>query len=132
MNTLLPQLKGKKRASGDESFDVEDETRAKAIGALVAMVEIWMSDLWSGPLYPKLRMLQLEYCSNFSFEDEAETTCDNLATLALETDPTSCEALQTIASVRMSQKRPEEAQHFAERAWERWKGLDSGMSTVGL
>lgn len=53
--------------------------------------------------------------------------CDSLAMLALQTDPTSCEALQTLASVRMSQKRPEEAQQCAERAWERWKDLDPGI-----
>ena len=63
---------------------------------------------------------------SFSFEDDAEATCDKLATLALQTDPTSFEALQTLASVRVSQKRPEEARQYAERAWERWQDLDAG------
>ena len=40
------QLKGKERAAADESPDAEEEIRAKGVGALVAMVEIWMSDLW--------------------------------------------------------------------------------------
>jgi hypothetical protein len=62
-----------------------------------------------------------------SFEDEAEATCDKLATLALDIDPTSSEALQTLASVRMSQKRTEDAQQCAERAWACWKDLDPGM-----
>ncbi|KAF8529900.1 hypothetical protein JB92DRAFT_2782757 [Gautieria morchelliformis] len=110
VDILLPQLKGKKRALGEESSDAEDEVGAKAVSALAAMVEIWMSDL--------------------CFEDEAETKCENLATLALQTDPTSCEALQTLASVRMSQKRPEEAQQYAERAWERWKDLDPDSPAV--
>lgn len=61
-----------------------------------------------------------------SFEDEAESSSEQLASLALKIDPTSCEAMQTLASVRMSQKRPEEAGQLAERAWERWKDLDPG------
>ncbi|KAF8588289.1 TPR-like protein [Ramaria rubella] len=104
---LLAQLKGKDRAIADQD---DDEVKAKAVGALVAMVEIWMSDL--------------------CFEEEAEATSDNLATLALQTDPTSCEALQTLASVRMSQKRPEEAQECAERAWEAWKDLDPDSTAM--
>ncbi|KAF8514554.1 hypothetical protein BU17DRAFT_52517 [Hysterangium stoloniferum] len=99
---LIAQLKGKDRAVTD--VDVEAEVKTKAVGALVAMVEIWMSDL--------------------CFEDEAEATCDKLATLALEIDPTSPEALQTLASIRMSQKRTDDAQQCAERAWERWRDLD--------
>lgn len=62
----------------------------------------------------------------YSFEEEAEQNSDRLATLAVETDPNSSEALQTLASVRVSQNRPEEAKQYAERAWERWKDLDPG------
>lgn len=54
VDILLPQLKGKVRASGN-NIDVEDDVKAKAVSALVAMVEIWMSDLWSGLLYPRLQ-----------------------------------------------------------------------------
>jgi len=102
VDILLSQLKGKERAVTEE--DVESEPRSKAVSAIVAMVEIWMSDL--------------------CFEEEAESSCDRLALLALRTDPNSSEALQTLASVRLSQKRPDEALQLAEQAWGQWKDLD--------
>ncbi|KIJ54713.1 hypothetical protein M422DRAFT_240793 [Sphaerobolus stellatus SS14] len=103
VDTLLGQLKGREKAVGEDT-EQEAEIRAKAVSAIVAMIEIWMSDL--------------------CFEPEAEQTCETLADLALKTDPTSSEALQTLASIRMSQKRSDEAQQCAERAWESWKDLD--------
>ncbi|GJJ08209.1 hypothetical protein Clacol_002417 [Clathrus columnatus] len=102
VDALVGQLKGKEPATVNDEQD--DEVKTKIVGALAAMVEIWMSDL--------------------CFEDEAESSSEKLASLALEIDPTSCEAMQTLASVRMSQKRSEEARQLAERAWERWKDLD--------
>lgn len=65
-----------------------------------------------------------------SFEEEAESSCDRLALLALRTDPNSSEALQTLASVRLSQKRPDEALQLAEQAWGQWKDLDPGKWTL--
>jgi len=38
------QMKGKGRSSGDE--DIEEVERGMVVTALVAMIEIWMSDLW--------------------------------------------------------------------------------------
>ena len=46
--------------------------------------------------------------------------------LALETDGNNAEALQTLASVRLSQQRPDEARQYLERAWNGWKNLDLG------
>ena len=62
-----------------------------------------------------------------SFEPEAEKTCEDLLNLALQTDPENSEALQTLASVRMSQQRPDDAKQVLERAWSVWKDLDLGM-----
>ncbi|KDQ21420.1 hypothetical protein BOTBODRAFT_168688 [Botryobasidium botryosum FD-172 SS1] len=53
--------------------------------------------------------------------------CDNLLNLALQMDPQNAEALQSLASVRMSQSRPEEAKETVERAWAIWKDLDPGI-----
>ena len=61
-----------------------------------------------------------------SFEPEAEKTCEELLTMALQTDPGHPEALQALASVRMSQERPEEAKQCLEQAWTAWKDLDLG------
>lgn len=62
-----------------------------------------------------------------SFEPEAEKTCEDLLNLALQTDPDNSEALQTLASVRMSQQRPDDAKQVLEKAWGLWKDLDLGM-----
>jgi len=59
-----------------------------------------------------------------SFEPEAEKTCEELLTTALQTAPGHPEALQALASVRMSQQRPEEAKQCLEQAWTAWKDLD--------
>jgi len=58
-----------------------------------------------------------------SFESEAEKTCEDLLDLALRTDPDNSEALQSLASVRMSQQRPDEAKQILEQAWTKWKDL---------
>jgi len=66
------------------------------------------------------------YQSGTSFEERAEKTCEDLLDLALKTDPGNVEALQALASVRMSQQRPEDAKTCLEQAWTRWKDLDLG------
>ena len=64
-----------------------------------------------------------------SFEPEAEKTCEELLTMALQTSPGHPEALQALASVRMSQQRPEEAKQCLEQSWTAWKDLDLGGCT---
>ena len=49
--------------------------------------------------------------------------------MALQTAPGHPEALQALASVRMSQQRPEEAKQCLEQAWTAWKDLDLGECT---
>ena len=65
-------------------------------------------------------------CDLGSFDPEAENTCERLMNLALEIDENNFEALQTLASFRLSQQKPDEAREFLERAWSGWKDLDSG------
>lgn len=64
-----------------------------------------------------------------SFDPAAESTCEQLINLAFETDPNNVEALQTLASVRLSQQRPDDARVCLEKAWIGWKDLDLGMYT---
>ena len=59
-----------------------------------------------------------------SFNPIAEKTCKQLIDLMLETNEDNAEALQTLASVRLSQQRPDEAKQCLERAWTGWKYLD--------
>ncbi|KAF8686792.1 hypothetical protein AX14_003803 [Amanita brunnescens Koide BX004] len=41
-----------------------------------------------------------------------------------QVDPGNSEALQSLASVRLSQQRPDEAKQCLEQAWSAWKDLD--------
>jgi hypothetical protein len=63
-----------------------------------------------------------------SFDPAAENACEGLLNAALQTDPGNAEALQSLASVRMSQQRPEDAKTCLEQAWLHWKDLEAGRS----
>ncbi|KAG7451197.1 TPR-like protein [Guyanagaster necrorhizus] len=106
IDMLMAQLKGKVKATGDD-LDNEAQVKSSIVRALIGQVEIWMD-----PSY------------DLCFEDDAEKNCENLLTTALQTDPGNSEALQSLASVRMSQQRPEEAKDCLEKAWSAWKDLD--------
>ena len=59
-----------------------------------------------------------------SFDLNAEKKCEELLNLALQADPGNPEALQSLASVRMSQSRPDEAKEHLSLAWSAWKDID--------
>lgn len=108
IDLLTAQLKGKERAV-DAVSENDDETELKqtTVRALCAMVEIWMDpscDLCDDPV--------------------AEKTCEDLLNLAVQIDPGNNEALQTLASVRLSQERPDDAKVCLEQAWVSWKDMD--------
>ncbi|TRM64859.1 hypothetical protein BD626DRAFT_399757 [Schizophyllum amplum] len=105
VDILSTQLKGKERAT-DENPD-EGEVRKNIVGALIGQVEIWMD-----PEY--------ELC----FDPAAEKTCEELLASALQVDLGNSEALSSLASVRLSQQRPDEAKKCLEEAWRRWKDMD--------
>ncbi|GLB40381.1 putative tetratricopeptide repeat [Lyophyllum shimeji] len=107
IDILSLQLKGKERATDETSKNDEAELRNNIVRALVGQVEIWMD-----PSY------------DLCFEPDAEKTCEGLLNQALEVDPGNPEALQTLASVRMSQQRPDDAKDYLEKAWSAWKDLD--------
>jgi Tfp pilus assembly protein PilF len=68
----------------------------------------------------------------FSVDPAAESNCENLLKTALQVDPENTEALQTLASVRMSQQRPDEAKDILEKAWSSWKDLEAGRFCIPL
>ncbi|KAI0359859.1 TPR-like protein [Trametes cingulata] len=108
VDILSAQLKGKERAVDPVGpGDDEAELKRNIVRALIGMVEIWMD-----PSY------------DLCFDPAAEKTCEDLLNLALQTDPGNTEALQTLASVRMSQQRPDDAKACLEQAWSQWKDLD--------
>ncbi|KAF8312478.1 TPR-like protein [Clavulina sp. PMI_390] len=111
VDILLGLIKGKERALPQQNDpadpDPESEAGLKrtAISAIVAMVEIWMT-------------------SDLCMEPEAEQTCDSLISMALSADPNNVEALDSLASVRLSQSRGEEAKQVVEKAWEITQSLE--------
>jgi tetratricopeptide (TPR) repeat protein len=82
------------------------EKKRKLANALCGIVEVYMTDL--------------------SWENDAEARCESLITQAMTVeDETSPEVLQTLASVRLSQERKEDAQSALSRSLATWKDLDS-------
>jgi len=109
VDLLTGQLKGKERALQSAKSDTDEaELKQNIVRALIGMVEIWMD-----PSY------------DLCFDPVAEKTCEDLLNLALQTDPGNTEALQALASVRLSQQRPDDAKAFLEQAWSAWKDLDA-------
>ncbi|KAF2763735.1 hypothetical protein EJ03DRAFT_283522 [Teratosphaeria nubilosa] len=81
------------------------EKKRKLANALCGIVEVYMTDL--------------------SWEDDAEARCENLITQAMTVEEeTSPEVLQTLASVRLSQERKDDAQAALSRSLGSWKDLD--------
>jgi tetratricopeptide (TPR) repeat protein len=84
---------------------VRVEKKRKLANALCGIVEVYMTDL--------------------SWEDDAETRCENLITQAMAAeDETSPEILQTLASVRLSQDKKEDAQAALQRSMSVWTELE--------
>ncbi|PGH16241.1 hypothetical protein AJ80_05264 [Polytolypa hystricis UAMH7299] len=86
----------------DASSSLEDEKK-KLSHALCAVVEIYMTDL--------------------SWEEDAESKCEALVTEALLISPESPECLQTLASIRISQLRHDDARAALSRSLDLWKDL---------
>ena len=88
----------------DESISgLLGEKKTKLSEALCAAAEVYMTDL--------------------SWEDDAESRCESLVTEALLVAPDSPEPLQTLASIRISQLRPDDAKAALTRSMELWKDL---------
>ncbi|KAI0033067.1 TPR-like protein [Vararia minispora EC-137] len=108
VDLLVAQLKGKAPAGVSDVESEEHETRRTIVRALIGQVEIWMDP---------------EY--DLCFDPDAEKTCEALLVRSLETDPGNAEALQALASVRMSQQRPDDARALLGQAWGKWKDLET-------
>ncbi|THX87174.1 hypothetical protein D6D04_01026 [Aureobasidium pullulans] len=89
----------------DETAEVLlEEKRGKLANALCGVVEVYMTDL--------------------SWETDAEQRCEALITEAMMVDPDSPEVLQTLASVRLSQLKLEDARAALTRSISIWKDLE--------
>ena len=61
------------------------------------------------------------YMTDLSFEDDCEAKCEAFVTEATEIAPTSPSALQTLANVRISQQRIDEARTALEKSLSIWE-----------
>ncbi|KAK5054612.1 hypothetical protein LTR84_001503 [Exophiala bonariae] len=89
----------------DDVVQVLVEKRSKLANALAAMTEVYMTDL--------------------SWEPDAEQRCESYITEAVAICPDSLSAgvLQTLASVRISQERLDDARQALRRSMEIWKDI---------
>ncbi|KAF9887810.1 hypothetical protein FE257_009616 [Aspergillus nanangensis] len=92
-----------------EAIELEEKKR-KMVNALCGVAEIYMTDL--------------------SWEEDAEGRCESLITEALSVNSNIPEVLQTLASIRISQLRTDEARTALTRSLDLWKDLPPEDSLV--
>ncbi|KAG0649998.1 putative assembly chaperone of rpl4 [Hyphodiscus hymeniophilus] len=95
-------LLGRKSLEIDEQASLEEKRRKLAV-ALCGIVEVYMTDL--------------------SWEDDAEQKCEAFVTEATIVAPGFAEPWQTLANVRISQSRLQDAQAALRRSLDIWKDL---------
>ncbi|KAK6356452.1 hypothetical protein TWF718_000811 [Orbilia javanica] len=88
----------------------DGEEKEKLCSALCGMAEIYMTDLCMKP--------------------DAESRCETYITEALLVSPSSPEALSTLASIRISQSKPDDARAALARSLEVWNNLELGDDKI--
>ncbi|KAI9722375.1 MAG: hypothetical protein M1812_001847 [Candelaria pacifica] len=87
-----------------------EEKKTKLANALCGTVEVYMTDL--------------------SWEEDAETKCEELIAEALLVAPDTPGPLQTLASIRLSQLKVDDARAALSRSLDLWRDLDSDDPNV--
>ncbi|KAI2616409.1 TPR domain-containing protein [Hypomontagnella submonticulosa] len=102
---LKAQIQGLEdtRRRTDEQDVLLDELKKKLAMTLCSVAEVYMTDL--------------------SWEEDAEQRCENLVTEATMVAPDFAETWQTLANVRISQERFDDAKAALTRSLELWKDL---------
>lgn len=100
----IEELDGKLVKKADVE-DLLEEKRMKIATALCGIAEVYMTDL--------------------SWEEDAEARCEAAVTEALMAAPNNAEPLQTLANIRLSQSRKEDAQAALKRSMELWADLEA-------
>lgn len=88
----------------DQNTELAEKKR-KLAGALCSIIEVYMTDL--------------------SWEENAEQKCETLITEATLVSPECAEPWQTLANVRLSQNRIEDARAALKRSLDLWRDLPS-------
>ncbi|KAH8697534.1 TPR domain protein [Talaromyces proteolyticus] len=103
VSALRNVIQSLEQSAQPEDATIVEEKRKKLATALCGVVELYMTDL--------------------SWEEDAEARCEALVTEALTVAPDSPDCLQTLASVRISQLRVDEARTSLSRSLNIWKDL---------
>ncbi|KAL9617248.1 MAG: hypothetical protein Q9160_007929 [Pyrenula sp. 1 TL-2023] len=94
----------------DDLVEVLSEKKQKMVDSLCGMAEVYMTDL--------------------SLEPTAESKCEAFVTEALLLNPDSSTALQTLANVRISQLRYDEARSALQRSMASWCDAPSELNNL--
>ncbi|KAM5453857.1 hypothetical protein MaudCBS49596_002481 [Microsporum audouinii] len=112
----LQSLEGK---DDDVAEEIREGFKKRLAHALCGVVEIYMTDLsWVYIFLPTVATMLIGL---HRWEEDAESRCEALITEALLVAPDSSECLQTLASVRISQLRFDDAKAALSRSLEIWK-----------
>ncbi|KKA28710.1 hypothetical protein TD95_003797 [Thielaviopsis punctulata] len=109
LRAQIANLQAQARRTDDDEAALLEKQRALA-GVLCAVTEVFMTDL--------------------SWEEDAEQQCEALVTEASTVCPSSAETWQTVANVRISQQRDDEAREALKRGLEIWADLPSNDPSV--
>ncbi|KAJ4295766.1 hypothetical protein N0V88_004468 [Collariella sp. IMI 366227] len=102
----------------------------RGAAALRAQIQALTAELEARPLTRGLRLAETlcsvveVYMTDLSWEDDAEQRCEALVTEATMLAPESSETWQTVANVRISQTRTEEAREALKRSLGLWIDLE--------
>ncbi|KAJ5352254.1 hypothetical protein N7541_003077 [Penicillium brevicompactum] len=110
VTSLRQALQGLEGKTSPEAIADIAQKKTKLSNALCAVAETYMTDL--------------------SWEEDAEARCEALITEAITVTPEAPEVLQTLASIRISQLRTEDAQAALVRSMGIWKDLTPGDVNV--
>lgn len=102
LRTQIQALLERKNADAELEAMLLEKRRKLAV-ALCGVVEVYMTDL--------------------SWEEDAEPTCEALVTEATMVAPSFAEPWQTLANVRISQQRMEDARAALKRSLDLWQNL---------
>ena len=95
---------------GAEAEAEAEAKRRKLAGALCAIAEVYMTDL--------------------SWEDDAEQRCERLIAEAMIVAPKSAETLQTLANIRLSQGKLQEANTALRDSMDLWRDASADSDAV--
>ncbi|KAG7134677.1 assembly chaperone of rpl4 like protein [Verticillium longisporum] len=132
---LRAQIRALDETAGRRTAEQEallEARKRRLAGTLCGVAEVYMTDLsWEADAEQRCEALVTEatlvaaevYMTDLSWEADAEQRCEALVTEATLVAPGLAEAWQTVANVRISQHKTDEARAALARSLDIWRGL---------